>query len=64
MNKIPKDRIERIKYLAECAKLYETNGTSPLTDEEYDKSYAELKELGNSEIWRTGAAVRKLRPVK
>jgi len=25
---------------------------------------AELAELGNSELWRTGAAVRKLRPGK
>ena len=25
---------------------------------------AELNELGNSEMWRAGAAVRKLRPVK
>jgi len=27
---------ERIKYLEECANLYETNGNSPLSDEEYD----------------------------
>jgi ketol-acid reductoisomerase len=25
---------------------------------------AELKELGSSELWRAGAAVRKLRPTK
>jgi len=36
---------DRIDYLKKCAKLYETNGTSPLLDEEYDKEYNALKEL-------------------
>jgi len=34
---------ERIKFLQECANLYETGGNSHLTDAEYDKEYAELK---------------------
>jgi DNA ligase (NAD+) len=36
---------DRINYLKKCAKLYETNGTSPITDEEYDKEYYVLKEI-------------------
>jgi len=36
---------ERIKYLEHCANLYETSGNSPLTDNEYDKEYAELKKI-------------------
>jgi DNA ligase (NAD+) len=36
---------DRIDYLKKCAKLYETNGTSPITDDEYDKEYSALKEL-------------------
>lgn len=36
---------ERIAYLEQCAKLYETSGNSPLSDAEYDKEYAALKVL-------------------
>jgi len=36
---------ERIKYLETCANLYETSGNSPLTDDEYDKEYAECKKI-------------------
>lgn len=34
---------ERIEFLKECARLYETGGNSPLTDVEYDKEYYALK---------------------
>ena len=34
---------ERIDYLKKWAKLYETSGTSPISDDEYDKEYAECK---------------------
>ena len=37
-----KDRIDFLRY---CSNLYETNGTSPISDEEYDKEYYELKEI-------------------
>ncbi len=36
---------ERIEFLEECARLYETSGDSPLTDDEYDAELAELKKL-------------------
>ena len=36
---------ERIKYLEYCANLYETSGSSPLQDDDYDKEYLECKKL-------------------
>jgi len=36
---------ERIAYLQKCAELYETDGSSPLTDVEYDKEYDECKKI-------------------
>lgn len=44
----------------ECVRVLNSTG-APNYKEVLDN---ELKELGNSEIWRTGAAVRKLRPIK
>jgi len=40
-----KSIVERIKFLRKCAKEYETDGTSPLTDPEYDKEYDALRSL-------------------
>ena len=37
-----KDRIDFLRY---CAKLYETNGTSPVSDKDYDIEYNELEAL-------------------
>jgi hypothetical protein len=36
---------ERIKYLEYCANLYETSGSSPLQDDDYDsqESYTEAE---------------------
>jgi ketol-acid reductoisomerase len=51
---------KRVKSGAECKRVLEATGSlnyKELLD-------AELNELGNSELWRAGAAVRKLRPVK
>ena len=39
---------DRIKYLEMCANLYETNGTSPISDAEYDREYAECKKIDPS----------------
>jgi len=49
---------DRVKSGEECKRVLESTGAvnyKELLD-------AELKELGNSELWSTGAAVRKLRP--
>ena len=53
-----KQLYEKVKSGEECVRVLESTGT-PDYKETLD---AELRELGNSEIWRTGAAVRKLRP--
>jgi len=50
----------KVKSGEECIRVLQSTG-SPNYKELLD---AELKELGNSELWRAGAAVRKLRPVK
>jgi len=50
----------RVKSGEECIRVLKSTGAlnyKELLD-------AELNELGNSELWRAGAAVRKLRPVK
>ena len=50
----------RVKSGKECVRVLKSTGSS-----DYKELLdAELKELGNSEIWRTGTAVRKLRPEK
>lgn len=36
---------DRIAFLRNCAKFYETNGTSPIDDKSYDIEYAELELL-------------------
>jgi ketol-acid reductoisomerase len=50
----------RVKSGEECIRVLKS--TSALNYKELLD--AELNELGNSELWRAGAAVRKLRPVK
>jgi ketol-acid reductoisomerase len=50
----------KVKSGEECVRVLESTG-APNYKVVLDN---ELKELGESEIWRTGAAVRKLRPVK
>ena len=50
----------KVKSGEECVRVLQSTGAANYK-EVLD---AELKELGGSEMWRTGAAVRKLRPVK
>ncbi|HPJ59661.1 MAG TPA: ketol-acid reductoisomerase [Bacteroidales bacterium] len=52
------DLYNRVRSGEECRRVLESTG-SPDYKELLD---AELSELGNSELWRAGAAVRKLRP--
>jgi ketol-acid reductoisomerase len=50
----------RVKSGEECVRVLQSTGAL-----NYKESLtAELNELGGSELWRAGAAVRKLRPVK
>jgi ketol-acid reductoisomerase len=51
---------KKVRSGEECVRVLNSTG-APNYKEVLDN---ELKELGNSEIWRTGAAVRKLRPIK
>jgi len=51
---------ERVRSGEECKRVLESTGASNYK-EVLD---AELRELGSSELWRAGAAVRKLRPAK
>jgi len=51
---------KRVKSGQECVRVLESTG-APNYKEMLD---AELNELGSSELWKAGAAVRKLRPVK
>jgi len=51
---------KKVKSGEECVRVLNSTG-APDYKELLD---AELKELGNSELWRAGAAVRKLRPLK
>jgi len=55
-----KELYRRVKTGEECVRVLESTG-APNYKETLD---AELRELGNSELWRAGAAVRKLRPIK
>ncbi len=53
-----KELYRKVKSGEECVRVLQSTGSAnykELLD-------AELNELGNSELWRTGAAVRKLRP--
>jgi ketol-acid reductoisomerase len=55
-----KELYQKVKSGAECERVINS-----LSSPDYkQKLDAELNELGNSEIWKTGKAVRKLRPVK
>jgi len=54
------DLYKKVKSGEECVRVLESTG-SPDYKQKLD---AELNELGNSELWRTGTAVRKLRPIK
>jgi len=51
---------KRVKSGEECVRVLKSTG-APNYKELLD---AELRELGNSEMWKAGAAVRKLRPIK
>lgn len=55
-----KELYKRVKSGEECVRVLQSTG-APNYKEMLDK---ELRDLGNSEIWRAGAAVRKLRPIK
>lgn len=55
-----KDLYEKVKSGEECVRVLQST-SMPNYKQLLD---AELAELGNSELWRTGAAVRKLRPGK
>lgn len=55
-----KELYKRVKSGEECVRVLQSTGAT-----NYKETLdAELRELGNSELWRTGVAVRKLRPVK
>jgi ketol-acid reductoisomerase len=55
-----KELYRRVKTGEECVRVLESTGAA-----NYKETLnAELKELGESELWRAGAAVRKLRPIK
>jgi ketol-acid reductoisomerase len=55
-----KDLYEKVKSGVECERVIRS-----LSSVDYKQELtAELNQLGNSEMWKTGAAVRKLRPVK
>jgi ketol-acid reductoisomerase len=51
---------KRVKSGEECVRVLKSTGAPDYKE----VLNAELKELGESEIWRAGASVRKLRPVK
>jgi ketol-acid reductoisomerase len=55
-----KDLYKRVKSGKECERVLKSTG-APDYKQMLD---AELSEMGNSELWRAGAAVRKLRPEK
>lgn len=55
-----KELYKKVKSGEECVRVLKSTGAPNYKD----VLEAELKELGNSEMWRAGAAVRKLRPGK
>ncbi len=54
------DLYNKVKSGEECVRVLQSTGLPNYKE----LLNAELSELGNSELWRTGAAVRKLRPGK
>lgn len=54
------DLYNKVKSGEECVRVLESTGA----DNYKEILNGELKELGESEMWRAGAAVRKLRPLK
>ncbi len=55
-----RDLYEKVSSGEECVRVLNSTGS----DDYREKLDAELREMGGSELWRTGAAVRKLRPQK
>lgn len=55
-----KELYQKVKSGEECKRVIDSLSSSDYKQ----KLDAELNELGSSEIWRAGAAVRKLRPIK
>ena len=53
-----KELYRKVKSGEECVRVLQSTGSPDYRD----KLEAELRELGGSEIWKAGAAVRKLRP--
>src|SRR5512133_81535 len=55
-----KDLYKKVKSGEECTRVLDSTGAANYKE----LLEGELKELRNSEMWKTGTAVRKLRPVK
>jgi ketol-acid reductoisomerase len=55
-----RDLYDRVSSGEECVRVLTSTGSSDYRE----KLDAELREMGGSELWRAGAAVRKLRPQK
>ncbi|MBE0677151.1 MAG: ketol-acid reductoisomerase [Bacteroidales bacterium] len=55
-----RDLYDKVSSGEECVRVLTSTGS----DDYREKLDAELREMGGSELWRTGAAVRKLRPKK
>ncbi|MCA1742040.1 MAG: ketol-acid reductoisomerase [Bacteroidales bacterium] len=55
-----RDLYDKVSSGEECVRVLTSTGS----DDYREKLDAELREMGGSELWRTGAAVRKLRPQK
>jgi len=51
---------EKVSSGEECVRVLSSTGSADYRE----KLNAELNEMGGSELWRAGAAVRKLRPLK
>jgi ketol-acid reductoisomerase len=55
-----KELYKRVSSGEECARVLESTGAANYREQ----LNAELNEMGTSELWKAGAAVRKLRPEK
>jgi len=55
-----RDLYSKVSSGEECVRVLTSTGSSDYRE----KLDAELREMGGSELWRAGAAVRKLRPLK
>lgn len=55
-----RDLYDKVSSGEECVRVLTSTGSSDYRE----KLDAELREMGGSELWRAGAAVRKLRPLK